>query len=311
MESETGTKVQFSMSDATPVPLTLNRLGMPSVRSLAWWGLLVAATGALYGPTLVHLFRDWSDNPDYSHGFFVPLIAAAYLWQKRHALHDLPSKPTNLGILVALFSQGVFIAGSLGADLFLERASFLIFIAGAVLYLSGWRMLSETSFVLLLLLLSIPLPGVVFNSVAGPLQLAASSVAERLLDAVGIPVLRDGNLLYLKNQTLNVTEACSGIRSLATLITGGVVVGYFLPARWWLRPVFVLSSIPIALGVNALRVAGTGVLAQAWGEKWASGFLHLFSGWVMFIFASCLLLGEHRLLRCWFSSGMARGKEGR
>jgi exosortase len=288
----------------------MNRWGRSALRSRTWWGLLVAVIGALYGPTLLHLFRDWWDNPDYSHGFFVPPIAAAYLWRKCQTLRDLPSKPANLGILVALFSQGVFIAGSLGADLFVERVSLLILIAGAVLYVSGWRMLSETSFVLLLLLLAIPLPGVVFNSVAGPLQLAASSVAERLLDVVGIPVLRDGNLLYLKNQSLSVTDACSGIRSLATLITGGVVVGYFLPTRRWLRPVFVLSSIPIAMGVNASRVAGTGVLVQVGGEEWASGFLHLFSGWVMFMCASCLLLLEHRLLLRWFGPGLARG-EGR
>jgi exosortase len=135
-------------------------------------------------------------------------------------------------------------------------------------------------------------------------------MAERLLDLFGVPVFRDGNLLQLNNQTLNVTEACSGIRSLATLITGGVVVGYFLPSRWWLRPLFVLSSIPIALGVNALRVAGTGILAQAWGEKWASGFLHLFSGWVVFVLASCLLLGEYLLLQRWFSPRGVQRKSG-
>lgn len=279
------------------------------MRSIPRWGLLVAVIGALYGPTLIHLFSDWLHNPDYSHGFLIPPIAAAYLWRKRHVFRGLPTKPANSGLLVALLSQGIFIAGYLGADLFLERISFLILIAGALLYLSGWRTLWHASFVLLLLLLAIPLPGVVFNSVAGPLQLVASSMAERLLDVFGIPVLREGNLLQLNNQTLNVTEACSGIRSLATLITGGVVMGYFLPARWWLRPVFVLSSIPIALGVNALRVAGTGVLGQAWGEKWASGFLHLFSGWVVFVLASCLLLGEHRLLLRWFGSGLAQGKE--
>jgi exosortase len=299
------------MTDTVLSYIGITRLDIASKRSLARWGFLLAVLGALYGPTLVHLLEDWWQNPDYSHGFFIPPIAAAYLWRKRHVLRSLPAQPTFAGLLVVLFSQLIFIVGYLGADLFTERVSFLVLIAGAILYLSGWRTLRETSFVLLLLLLAIPLPRVVFNSVAAPLQLVASSMAERLLEVFGIPVLREGNLLQLSNQTLNVTEACSGIRSLATLITGGVVVGYFLPARWWLRPVFVLSSIPIALGVNALRVAGTGVLGQAWGEKWATGFLHLFSGWVVFVFASCLLLGEHWLLQRWFGSGPARGKEGR
>jgi exosortase len=278
--------------------------------SLTGWGLLLATIGALYGPTMFRLGKDWLHNPDYSHGLFIPPLAAAYLWRKRQLLRCLPIAPANSGLVVALLSQVIFIFGCLGADLFLERVSFLILTAGIILYLAGWRVLREVSVVLVLFLLAIPLPGVIFNSVAGPLQLVASSMAERLLDLFGVPVFRDGNLLQLNNQTLNVTEACSGIRSLATLITGGVVVGYFLPSRWWLRPLFVLSSIPIALGVNALRVAGTGILAQAWGEKWASGFLHLFSGWVVFVLASCLLLGEYLLLQRWFSPRGVQRKSG-
>jgi exosortase len=275
-------------------------LSVPSIRSRARFLLLLGVVGVLYAPTLYSLFHDWLYNADYSHGVFIPPIVAAYLWQKREVLRGLPARPVNSGLLVALFSQVVFIVGYLGADLFLERVSLLVLIAGAILFLSGWRALWEVSFALLLLLLAIPLPTVVFNSVAIPLQLVASSWAERLLDVFGIPVIRDGNLLQLNQQTLNVTEACSGIRSLATLVTGGVIVGYFLPARWWLRPLFVLSSIPIAVGLNALRVAGTGVLGQAWGQRWATGFLHLFSGWVVFVVASCLLLGERMVLQRWF-----------
>ncbi len=261
---------------------------------------LWAAVLLLYAPTLSYLFYAWWDNAEYSHGFFIPPIAAFFLWRKRRLLRELPVQPVNFGLWVGLGSQVIFLVGYLGAEPFLQRVSFLLLAAGAVLYLRGWRMLREISFVLFLLLLAIPLPAIIFNSVAMPLQLMASSLAERLLDLFRIPVFRDGNLLQIKGQTLNVTEACSGIRSLATLLTGGVIVGYSLPARWWLRPVFVLSSIPIALGVNALRVAGTGVLAEAWGEKWATGFLHLFSGWVVFIFASCLLLAERQLLQHWF-----------
>jgi len=279
---------------------TATRLTLPSLPSLGRWGVLLVAVGTLYAPTLGYLFYDWWHNADYSHGFFIPPIAAFFLWRKREVLGRLPARPANCGLLVALGSQAIFLVGYLGAEPFLQRVSLLVLIAGAVLYLWGRRALREISFVLLLLLLAIPLPAIIFNAVAMPLQLLASSLAERLLDLAHMPVFRDGNLLEISSQTLNVTEACSGIRSLATLVTGGVIVGYFLPARWWLRPLFVLSSIPIALGVNALRVAGTGVLAQTWGEKWASGFLHLFSGWVVFVLASCLLLAERQLLQHWF-----------
>jgi exosortase len=213
---------------------------------------------------------------------------------------------------VVLGSQVIFVVAYVGAEVFTQRVSLLTFIAGVILYLWGWRMLRETSFVLLLLLLAIPLPATIFifNAVVQPLQLIASSMAERLLDFFGIPVFREGNLLQIKGQILNVTEACSGIRSLATLVTGGVIVGYYLPARWWLRPVFVLSSIPIALGVNARRVAGTGVLAEDWRERCAAGFLHLFSGWVVFVFASCLLLGERQLPQRWFSPRVIEERTG-
>jgi exosortase len=290
-----------SKPDSLGLPLPWNRRLSPG------W-VLVAATLLLYAPTLSYLFYDWWHNPDYSHGFFIPPIAAFFIWRKRQVLRSLVARPTNLGLLVALGALALLLVASVGGEPFTQRVSLLLFSAGAILYLKGWRMLKEVSFVLFLLLLAIPLPEVIFNAVALPLQLVASSLAERLLDIFGIPVFREGNLLQIKSQMLNVTEACSGIRSLATLLTGGVIVGYFLPARWWLRPVFVLSSIPIALGVNALRVAGTGVLAEAWGERWATGFLHLFSGWVVFVFASCLLLGERQLLQHWFSERRNRNQ---
>ncbi len=272
--------------------------------------LLASLALLLYAPTLAYLFHDWWRNADYSHGFFIPPIAAFFLWRKREVLRSLPIRPSNFGLLVVLGALGIFILGCVGSEATVQRLSLLGLIVGAILYLWGWRALWEVSFVLFLLLLAIPLPAIVFNSIAIPLQLLASSLAERLLDLVRIPVLREGNLLEIRNQTLNVTEACSGIRSLATLVTGGVIVGYFLPARGWLRPLFVLSSIPIALGVNALRVAGTGVLAETFGERWATGFLHLFSGWVVFVFASCLLLGERAVLQRWFGErGNRKEKE--
>jgi exosortase len=279
-----------------------SQVNAPSLAFLRQGWPLVVAIILLYAPTLSYLFYDWWHNPDYSHGFFIPPIAAFFLWRKRDILRSLPTQPTSAGLLVALGSQVIFLVGYLGAEPFMQRVSMLLLAAGAILFLWGWRALREVRLVLLLLLLAIPLPVIIFNSVALPLQLIASSMAERLLNIFGIPVFREGNLLQIKGQMLNVTEACSGIRSLATLLTGGVIVGYFLPARRWLRPVFVLSSIPIALGVNALRVAGTGILAQAWGEQWATGFLHLFSGWVVFVFASCLLLSERMLLQRLFGS---------
>ncbi len=268
--------------------------------------LFLVVTGLLYAPTVSYLFYDWWHNPDYSHGFFVLPAAAFFLYRKRRVLRDVQVRPSNVGLLVVAGSLAVFVVAYVGAEAFTQRLSLLLLIAGTALYLSGWRTLREITFVLLLLLLAIPLPALIFNSVALPLQLIASSLAEKLLGLCNIPVFREGNLLQLDQVTLNVTEACSGIRSLATLVTAGAMVSYFLPAGWWLRLFFVASSVPVAIGVNALRVAGTGVLGQVWGERYAQGFLHLFSGWIVFVFATSLLLGEWMLLERYFRSRVVK-----
>jgi exosortase len=140
------------------------------------------------------------------------------------------------------------------------------------------------------------LPAIIFNQIALPLQLLASRVGELTLMALGIPVLREGNVIVLAHTTLEVVEACSGIRSLAALITLGVVYGYFTDPRNSVRLAIVFSSIPIAVVANALRVAGTGVAAQYYGPGVAEGFLHTFSGWVVFIVAFAGLLGVRALL---------------
>jgi len=268
------------------------------------WLLLLAALGLAYGSTLVHVGETWWNEPDYSHGLFIPFLAVFFLWRKRKVLGSLPARPTPLGLVVVVGSQVIFLAGYLGAEFFLQAFSLLMFLAGLVLFVWGWGALWEVSFVLALLMLAIPLPAIIFNAVALPLQLIASSWAESILRFCHVPVYREGNILQLDRQMLNVTEACSGIRSLASLITAGMVVGYFLPARRWLQAVFVLSTIPVALAANAARVAGTGLLGQHFGERWATGFFHLFSGWVIFVLAFGVLCVEFLLLQRWF--GMRR-----
>ncbi len=281
---------------------TSSELALPSVRGLRNGWFLLVALGWVYGPTLLHMVRVWWEEPDYSHGLFIPFIALFFLWRKRHVLQDLPARPAAFGLVVVAGSQLVFLTGYLGAEFFLQGFSLLIFLVGLVLFLWGWPALRQTAFVLALLLLAIPLPAIIFNAVALPLQLTASSWAESILRLCHVPVYREGNILQLDRQMLNVTEACSGIRSLASLITAGMVVGYFLPARWWLRAGFVLSTVPVALAANAVRVAGTGVLGQHFGERWATGFFHLFSGWVIFVLAFGLLCVEWLLFQRWFGS---------
>ena len=260
------------------------------------WVLLFVGVIWIYAKVLRDLAVEWCQNPDYSHGLLVPFAIAYLLYEKRKTLAALPLRPSYFGLLVVLVSQAINLIGFLGAEFFLQRSSFVLLLAGLVLFFAGWEHLRETAFMLLLLELAVPLPALIFNIVALPLQLIASSWAESFLQVCKIPVLREGNLLVLAQQTLNVTEACSGIRSLMSLITLGLMLAYFLPFRWMVRVAFVLTTIPIAIIANAFRVGGTGVLATYFGEKAAQGFFHTFSGWLVFVFAFVVLLGEVTLL---------------
>ena len=273
------------------------------VRNLAKspaWLLLIAGVAVIYAKTLVGLATEWWVNPDYSHGLLIPFAIAYLIYEKRDMFAKLPIRPSWVGLFVIVISQFINLVGFLGAEFFLQRTSFVVLLAGLILFLAGWAHLRESAFALLLLLLAVPLPAIVFNIVALPLQLIASSWAESFLQVCRIPVLREGNLLVLAQQTLNVTEACSGIRSLMSLITLGLMIAYFLPFRWMIRVAFVLTTIPIAIVANAFRVGGTGVLATYFGQKAAQGFFHTFSGWLVFVFAFIVLLGEVSLFYRFF-----------
>jgi exosortase len=142
----------------------------------------------------------------------------------------------------------------------------------------------------------IPLPDRFFTMITFPLQLYATSVTTTALHALNIPALREGNLISIPSITLGITEACSGIRSLLTLLAGGIVLSYVTQKHWWQRLILVGSVIPIAIVTNAFRVIGTGLLAHFFGTEVAQGFFHGFSGWVLLIMASLLLCTEVLLL---------------
>ena len=285
------------MSSVTSQPRFLAISAVPVSRWLRDGWLLLAALGLVYTPSLWHLAKTWWTDPDYSFGLFIPFIVLFFLWRMRDDLRRLPAEPARLGLLLIVGSQIIYLVGYLGAEFFLQGFSLIVLLAGLILAARGWATFRKSSFLLLLFLLSIPLPAIILNAVTFPLQLVASAWAESILHLLHIPVFRDGNVLQLDNITLNVAEACSGLRSLASLVTAGVVVAYFLPSRWWLRAIFVLSAIPVALAANAFRVAGTGVLGEFVGQQWANGFLHLFSGWLVFVAAFCFLCGEWALFQ--------------
>ena len=258
--------------------------------------IVVGAFVSLYYHILIRLVHDWGTDGNYSHGFLVVPIAAYLIWERRAMLKATELQPRNSGLLVVVASLAVLTAGVLGSELFLSRVSMLGVLAGSILFVAGWQYLRILSFPLGMLLITIPLPAIIFNQVAFPLQLLASRFGAAALGAAGVPVLREGNLMVLANTTLEVAEACSGMRSLMSLLTLGVVIGYFSDQRTWVRVLLSLATIPIAIFTNACRVAGTGIAAHYVGPQAAEGFLHSFSGWLVFVMALMLVLAVRQIV---------------
>jgi exosortase len=257
--------------------------------------LIVAALGWLYADVVPGLVRQWAADADYSHGFFVAPLAAFFVWERRDRLAALPIRPHLAGVALLALSLCVFIAGRYGSELFLTRASMIGVVAGLVLFLAGWAYLKALAFPIAFLLLMIPLPAIVFNQVAFPLQMLASQLGEVVISASGVPVLREGNVLLLPGRALEVAEACSGIRSLMSLFMLAVVLGYFTEHRAGPRIAIAIAAVPIAVIANATRVAGTGLASYWISPAAAEGFFHSFSGWLMFVVALAGLLLVHRM----------------
>ena len=258
--------------------------------------LSVAAFGFLYRRVIAKLVYDWMNDGNYSHGFLIVPIAAYLVWERRTRLTAEPIKPSAFGLVILGGSLATLGAGILGAELFLSRVSMIGVVAGVVLFTMGWRALRRLAFPIAFLLLMIPIPAIIFNQIAFPLQLLASQAAEFTLSGLGIPVLREGNVIVLANTSLEVAEACSGIRSLISLVTLAIVYGYFTDKRVWARLVLALAAVPVAVFANGVRVAGTGVAAHYYGAAAAEGFFHTVSGWTLFVVAFVMLFGIQRVL---------------
>jgi exosortase len=273
-----------------------------AIRDAVRWrrgAVVVAALAllALYGPVIAGLVRAWHTNPDYAHGFLIAPLCVYLVWQRRRRLADLEVRPSAAGLVLVVVSLALFVVGQLGAEQFLSRVSLVGVLAGSVAFVLGLAHVRVLAFTFALAVLTIPLPAIVFNEIAQPLQLLASSVAEQTLLGLGIPALREGNVILLSTATLEVAEACSGIRSMVSLLAAGMVYGYFTDDRTVRRVLLALSTLPIAVAANALRVAGTGVLAHVAGAAAADGFFHTFAGWLVFMSALAMMFLVHAMLR--------------
>ena len=261
--------------------------------------ILCALAAWLYAPLALSLAGQWWHDPNYTHGFFVPVFALFLLWERRDKLAALRSKPAWSGLVILLFALLALVLNTINSGFFLYRISFLLFIAGLVVFLVGWKHLAAVSFPLSFLVLMIPSSSVL-GQITLPLQILASKAASFLLMLVGVPAVREGNIILLPTARLEVAEACSGIRSLFSLITLTVIYGYLAEAKIGMRVLLVLVAVPISILANALRIAVTGVVVENWGIESAQGTPHMLAGWLIFAGSLALVFLFHRLSQALF-----------
>jgi exosortase len=264
---------------------------------------LLLLLGWLYASILVRLFLQWvgpHSDPNFEHGIFVPLFALFVLWQDRKKLEPIVPAPSWTGLPLVLLSLLMLVLGVLGAELFFSRVSLLLLLAGLVVLFQGWTLFRAVLFPWAMLILMIPIPSLILQQITFPLQLQAARLATGLLELVEVPVLRQGNVIVLASMPLDVAEACSGIRSLLTLVTLAIIYGYLTETRTWVRVVLAVAAVPIAVAANSFRIFGTGLLVQYWDPAKALGFFHAFSGWLIFVVALIMLFGVHRAITLFF-----------
>lgn len=257
---------------------------------------LFALMAWLYWSVAARLVAQWWSDPNFSHGFFVPVFSGFLIWRNRDRLRAITPKPSDWGLAFVGLALFLLVIGVLGAELFLSRISLLIMLGGVTVYFLGWHFFRALLFPWALLLLMIPLPVLVMNEITVPLQFLASKIAATLLPLAGVPVFREGNIINIPAMPLEVAEACSGIRSLISLLTLAIMYGYLFERRVLVRVGLALASIPIAVAANSLRIFVTGILVQHLGPEAAAGFFHGFSGWVVFVASLLMIFALHRLV---------------
>ncbi len=261
--------------------------------------LIAIATASLYGTTLAALGTEWMSSADASYGVVVFAVAVVVAWQRRGAVARAAANARGsrlAGLVVLSAGLLLFLAGALGADIFTTRVSFVVLLTGAIWYLAGGAATRVLAAPLLFLLMAIPLPALIVNAITLPLQLVASRLAEGVLAVASVPVFRDGNLLVLPSATLEVEQACSGLRSLVSLGALAVVLAWAAERRAGRRLAIVTAALPIAIVANGLRIAVTGLAVEAWGPQAASGAWHTLTGWLTFVVAVAALIGTQRAI---------------
>ena len=288
------------MSDQRLNSTANNSAPSGSTPAISLWQILVlgAAFLILYLPILIDLLSDWYNDPNYGHGFLIIPVSAWLIWRKRAVLKTIPLETGKWGLPITIASLALFIVGTAGAEFFTTRVSMVGLLFGMTLYMAGSRFMREIWFAFFFLLFMIPVPYIIYYSVTFPLQLLGSKIAAGVLGVIGIPHLRQGNIIHLPdNYSLEVAEACSGLRSLVTLLALGALLSYLTMKTKWKAMTLFLATIPIAIAANIFRITVTAIGAYGISRKIADDFLHELSGTIVFMFSLICLMILSSILR--------------
>ena len=264
--------------------------------SLLQWSILGLTLLALYYSVLITWISDLWHDDNYSHGLLIPFLSLYFIRERMPAIKEAACRPYFPAAALVVLSLLFYILGYVGSEFFTQRISFILLLYSCIFFLSGKALEKQLRLPVLILFFAVPLPYILYNSVAFPLKLWASRLAVILIALTGRPVFADGNVIHLTHTTLEVVDACSGIRSLMTLFTLAFFLAYFFADCFWKRVLIFSLTLPITLTANALRVTATAVLTS-YDPAWGEGFRHELTGWLVFVLSFVALAGVALLLR--------------
>jgi len=260
-------------------------------------GVMLAALLFLYFPILQYLVHDWDTNDNYSHGYFIPFLTLYVIYNIKDELQKLPVKTNIIGLFLIFLGLTQLIVAKIGSEYFLQRTSLILVLAGIVLFCLGTSFFKKLLLPITYLIFMVPIPAIIWNKIAFPMQLFGSVLTEKFVTLMGVPIFREGNVLHLSGTTLEIVDACSGLRSLTTLFALSAVFAILSTHKTWQKWILFFAAAPIAIFANIVRLSATALLASRYGSDIAHGFLHDFSGLVVFAVGIILLVTVSNLLK--------------
>ncbi len=280
--------------------MSLNTNNISIWKEPLWlWATCAALLVALFIPFqdgLEYMYSRWMRMEEYSHAPLIPLIAAFLIWQKKDQLEQLPFKGSILGVIALIGGIFLYTLGELSSLYVVIEYAFVVIVISLFYTVMGWKAFKHVAVPLLILFLMIPLPAFLYNNLSSKLQLISSQIGVGFIRLFDITVFLEGNVIDLGSYQLQVVEACNGLRYLFPLMALGFIMAYFYKSALWKRVLIFITTIPITVFMNSIRIGVIGVTVEYWGQEMAEGFLHDFEGWVVFMICAAILMAEMWIL---------------